>query len=254
MNAANYAAWEQALTGYSYPVDLRNFSGAATFQPRFFSESINGDWISTKAFGARFRRLAPDHIEAWAEVVFWKMYSQGVAAAGGRASYRARKILEKGADPRVLWDLCLAYVNDPTRQSLDRFKSKLFSSPAIATASALAAFADEQGRLPIVDTWIARWVEANRAVYGNANCPRLLKPPPGTPQLYHFDFVKSWIDWCACMAKDLSSYPESSLQWSALDVEMAIFQAARTSTLLPVCWPVPGSHPVGSECPGDKSA
>jgi hypothetical protein len=235
VDAGCCAAWERSLNEYRYPVDLRRFSLASEFQPRFFNENICGDRASTRAFESRFRSLAPNHIEAWAEVTFWKMYSQRIGAGGGRAGYWARRVLESGADPRKLWNLCLEYVKDPTRENLDHFKSMLFSSPAIATASTYAAFADEEGRLPIVDRWIATWVAANRDAQNNSSCPPLLNAPPRTPQLWHSDFVRSWIDWSRCMAKRLSNCPSSSLKWTARDIEMAVFQAARSGVVLPVC-------------------
>ena len=230
MNAECCAAWERSLSDYKYAVDFRKFSDASAFQPRFFNTNLSGDRASTAAFASRFRRLAPGNMEAWAEVAFWKMYTRV-----GIASLQAVRVLDSGASPQELWELCLAYINNQTRRNLDVFKSKLFSSSAIATASAFAAFADQQGRLPMVDKWIATWVQANRTIHNSSNCSPLLEPPSRTPQLQHFDFVKSWTDWCGCMAERLSSCPDSSLQWSPRDVEMAVFQAARTNTLLPPC-------------------
>ena len=64
--------WEQALDTYSYRVDLREFSTDRRI-PGWFECDLNpGDRRQTINFENRFRERAANHLEAWAEVVYWK--------------------------------------------------------------------------------------------------------------------------------------------------------------------------------------
>ncbi len=66
--------WTDALEKYRYPVDLRRFAGAGNHPGWFDLNICPGDPLQTMGFETRFRGQAPDHREAWAEVVFWKLY------------------------------------------------------------------------------------------------------------------------------------------------------------------------------------
>lgn len=239
MNAACCAPWEQSLNAYHYPVDFRKFSGAAGYQPGFFNQVIAGDRASTKAFERRFRKLAPRKIEAWAEVAFWKVYSQP-----GRRHRTTERIIGclGGRDPREIWEACLAYIEAPARETFGRFRA-LFGlrSQSIAVVATFPAFVDPE-RFPMVDTRTARWVKENHTRHNTADpsAPRLV-PPARYLRVSHatvltladFDFVGAWTAWCRYTAAKLSAH--TGHHWGARDVEMAVFQAARTNTPLPAC-------------------
>lgn len=70
-------SWQKALDKYEYPVRLDGFEDRQIYPGWFKCDTDNGDRSSTMKFEERFRKLAPHHLEAWYEVVFWKMYSQG---------------------------------------------------------------------------------------------------------------------------------------------------------------------------------
>ena len=70
--------WERALLEYRYVVDLRDFAGRSEYGEQWFSENLaSGDREETIHFEDRFRAAANVAIEAWYEVIFWKMASQG---------------------------------------------------------------------------------------------------------------------------------------------------------------------------------
>ena len=70
--------WENALQAYSYSVDLSEFEDADKYSGWFQRDDspLNGTLKETIIFEDRFRELAPHHLEAWYEVVYWKTYSQ----------------------------------------------------------------------------------------------------------------------------------------------------------------------------------
>ena len=70
--------WERALLEYRYVADLRDFAGRSEYGEQWFSENLaSGDREETIHFEDRFRAAANVAIEAWYEVIFWKMASQG---------------------------------------------------------------------------------------------------------------------------------------------------------------------------------
>lgn len=63
--------WKKSFDKYRYPVDLRKFRSGTEHRGWFESSISPGDRRQTRDFEARFRKLAPYHLEAWAEVAFW---------------------------------------------------------------------------------------------------------------------------------------------------------------------------------------
>jgi hypothetical protein len=110
----------------------------------------------TKAFEDYFRQSGQSAIRPWAEVVFWKMASQG-----GRANVRTREVLAVDAhnQPQTLWDALIAYVEEPTDGRFDRFRSLFrFRTKAIAIVATFPAFVSPD-RFPMIDARIAKWVQ-----------------------------------------------------------------------------------------------
>ena len=217
--------WKKSLDKYRYPVDLRKFHSDTEHRGWFELNVSPGDPSQTRDFEARFRKLAPYHLEVWAEVTFWKLYSRR-----GIAAKNAVKVLRSGVSPRTLWWSCNDYIEDPSRESFRKFRSLLFDTPSAATAATIPAFICPE-RFPMVDTQVTRWAGSNGHLHNYAEIggPGLKGIPVLKPREVlresHWTFIKSWIFWCeftACILTRRTRYA-----WRARDVEMAVFTAQR---------------------------
>ena len=217
--------WKKSLDKYRYPVDLRKFRSGTEHRGWFESNISPGDPRQTRDFEARFRKLAPYHLEAWAEVAFWKLYSRR-----GIARKNALKVLRSGISPRTLWCSCNDYIEDPSIESFRGFGRLLFDTPVVATAATIPAFICPE-KFPMVDTQVTKWAGNNGHLhtYAAIGGPDLeevpvLKTGPVLRES-HWAFIKSWISWCqfgACILRQRTRYA-----WRARDVEMAVFTAQR---------------------------
>ena len=67
--------WQHALDEYRYPVNLSDYEFATSEGPGWFELNLSkGDRVETIGFEKRFRGKAQTHLEAWYEVVFWKLF------------------------------------------------------------------------------------------------------------------------------------------------------------------------------------
>ena len=231
--------WTDALEKYRYPVDLRRFTGAGDYPGWFELNICPGDPLQTMGFETRFRGQARDHKEAWAEVVFWKLYSTG----SGRAATTTRNLLARGVSAKDLWALCMAYVERPDRGTLRAFRRKLgFTAPVVATAAAFPAFVRPRD-FPMVDKQVARWATRNhdRHRYFEVGGPNLQGvaslPAASVLTESHWPFVESWGDWCRFTAGELGH--RTGRVWRARAVEMAVFTAQRCGLSLNPLTPEP---------------
>ena len=213
----------KALDSYSYPVDLAGFPGAPAPGNWFQLNIAPGDPLQTTGFETRFREQARHHIEAWAEVVFWKLCAMPGVAAG-----QAAALLGAGAPPADLWWSCLDYVENPNLESFRAFRSKLFEAPVVATAATFPAFICPE-RFPMVDKQVTRWALENGSSHrcSGVGGPDLKCVPDlaGVLLESHWPFVESWIAWCRFTAWKLGQC--SGRRWRARDVEMAVFTAKK---------------------------
>ena len=221
--------WKSALDAYQYPVDLRRFVGAGE-NPGWFELNLDsGDRAQTMDFENRFRNKAQEHLRAWGEVVFWKLYA--MPPARNRTTSGVLKH-ENALSVTDLWQLCMQYVEtseNPSRAAFSAFRKKLFDTPRVATAATFPAFLCPQ-LFPMVDTQITRWAKANGPPHGYSDVggPDLVCIPDLDGEQVmesHWPFVESWIKWCQFTAKVLSRCTGCS--WRARDVEMAVFTAQR---------------------------
>lgn len=219
------SAWERALNAYRYEADLTRFSGADE-HPGWFKLNISpGDPLQTMGFETRFRGQARCHLEAWAEVVFWKLYAMPPAR-----NQAAQRVFERSVSSAELWGSCMDYVMTPNIESFRAFQSKLFDS-GVATAATFPAFICPE-RFPMVDTQIARWALENgcRHCYSGVGGPDLECVPDlgrgDTLQENHWRFVETWLAWCRFTAWRLSQ--RTHRWWRARDAEMAVFTAQRS--------------------------
>ena len=229
-HGADAETWERALDAYRYPVDLTGFRDAHEHRDWFDLKIDPGDVAQTVHFETRFRARAQDHLEAWGEVVFWKLYSGGK----GRAAKRAGALLGSGVVAADLWWSCADYIADPNLDSFRAFRTKLFKQPVVATAGTFPAFVCPE-KFPMVDTQITRWAREHGGAHGYAAIggPDLESVPwlrPGAVvRERHWAFVASWIAWCQFTAAILTQRTERG--WRARDVEMAVFSAQKSRNL-----------------------
>ena len=108
-------------------------------------------------FERRFREKAQDHLAAWGEVVFWKLYTMPPARDN-----TTRAVLAREVSVAELWSLCMEYVENPCKQSFSTFRAKLFDTPRVATAATFPAFLCPES-FPMVDKQITRWARDNGA-------------------------------------------------------------------------------------------
>ena len=210
--------WQKALDSYRYEVHLADFGDARKYPDAFKYDIGSGDRTSTMKFEERFRELAPHRLDAWCEVVFWKMYSQR-----GAASHRSRTVISNikasGVSAEELWNLCQDYIQRPCLRTFRPFRAKFATTTALATAATFPAFICPE-IFPMVDRQVAKWVQANGVRHRIFPSPKL----NGTV-LYEndWDFVQAWIDWCQYTAGVLNRSTDQ--HWRARDVEMAVFAA-----------------------------
>ena len=216
--------WKAALDKYQYPVDLRQFTGAREHQNWFNLESRAGDRLWTMGFEARFREHAGHHLEAWGEVVFWKLYTMGLVRNG-----TTQQVLDSGVSPDELWSACTDYIENGSKTSFRIFRRKLIGTPVVATAATFPAFICPE-RFPMVDRQITRWASKNGHLHRysgvggpDLECVPALKKSVLTDS--HWQFIQSWIAWCRFTARELSQL--TALAWRARDVEIAVFTAQR---------------------------
>ena len=229
-HGADAETWERALDAYRYPVDLTGFRDAET-HPGWFDLKIDpGNRTQTMSFETRFRTQAVDHLEAWGEVVFWKLFSGGT----GRAAKRAGALLGSGAVAADLWSSCSNYIANPNLDSFRAFRRRLFTQPVVATAATFPAFICPD-TFPMVDTQVTRWASenGNGHRYSGVGGPDLEcvpeLPPGAVLRESHWAFVESWIGWCQFTAAILTQ--RTGRAWRARDVETAVFAAQKGHNL-----------------------
>ena len=237
------ASWEEALNAYNYPVNLADFADAYKY-PGFFRHNIDGDLQTTREFQDRFRENAPYHLEAWYEVVYWKYYSQKKGRRNSGTLRIIQNIKNSGVSANCIFALCQKYVESGDMKDFGKFLDKIASPYSLAVAATFPAFLNPE-KFPMVDREITNWAQKNGCLHSYASCdgPVLTEAPilrqGGVNNLRynlrkHKNFTKSWIDWCRFTAHALSELTKGD--WSARDVEMAVFTAQRDNLALnPLC-------------------
>ena len=207
--------WRRALDLYRYFVDLARYEYAREF-PNYFIRQIPGNRDSTRLFEDYFRDNML-HVEAWYEVVFWKMYSQA-------------NLRDDATRNRELALNRYSVTADQLRNALHTFvtgRNKLnhegnfrnfcrllhFANGGIDTAATFPAFACPE-RFPMVDTRVAKWVNSEKDAHNDIDRsgPQLIRtryniikghPPLTTADI---DFYLHWIDWTRHTASKLNRH------------------------------------------------
>ncbi len=222
-------SWEKALNEYSYCVKLKNYERASEFSS-FFDQSISGDRESTIALEKHFRTNAEDNIEAFFEVIYWKLYTQG-----GRGEHRTNEIVDfiqkEEITSEELWDSIQKFIESPEKDNLQNIRDMLgLTTPVLAVPLTLVAFANPK-KFPMIDNRVASWINENYSDH-NANKRNKLTPFKKNYNVLRdndFDNYLNWIYWSREVAQILTKKTE--LNWRARDVEMAIFTAQQSDKL-----------------------
>jgi hypothetical protein len=222
-------SWIHALNAYRYPVKLSDFSNAGNYPGWFENETGSGDRDATEAFEDRFRKLAPQSIEAWIEVVFWKLHSMPLVR-NGTTRQVAEHFVALGITADRVYTACLAYTERPDRPHFDTFRQLFgFRTESIAVVATFPAFLRPKD-YPMADRRTAKWVQVELNAHNAMDVagPHLITPPflnrHGTVlTMADFEYMQSWVAWCRRMARRLSE--QTNRQWRARDVEMAVFYA-----------------------------
>lgn len=219
--------WHEALASYSYPVNLQDFSGRNQFGPEWFDLVLEGNLAETTQFEGHFREHAPLRLEAWYEVVFWKMYSR--TNFRNKQTERAIAQIVKRTSANELWSCCAEYVRRETKDSFSKFQKLLVKREGIALAFTFPAFSCPS-RFPMVDKRTANYVACEGSQLGFPSTPEIeetLKRCTADKNyllnLRDWRFVEAWVNWCREMAERLSA--DGKCVWRARDVEMAVFRA-----------------------------
>ena len=223
-------SWTDALAKYKYRFDLSRFCLCrATEYKDWFEHKADGNRDDTMAFEARFRENARRHLEAWYEVVFWKMYSYGdeSSAREDRTIQVIKRTRRDATTSNALWDLCHSYVKEHSEKRFIEFRSKLFGSGVSIAATFPAFLCPEQ--FPMVDRKVFEWSRRRGSDHSYKHCQG---PDLSIAQLCEnvndWRFVEAWIEWCRFTARRLSGL--TGCEWRARDVEMAVFTDQRIFT------------------------
>jgi hypothetical protein len=210
------------------------FREGESFSDKWFRVNLlHGDWQETVQFEARFREFGPKYLEAWYEVVFWKLFNLPFVRNGHTSNVIERCTSKRAED---LWAICCKFLESESRENLTAFQNLFFETRALPVVATFIAFA-EPDRFPMIDVWVVRWVGAYKQAYPTQTdelVPWTSLSPAIT--LSHWEFYCSWIRWCRSAARTLGE--STGLHWRARDVEMAVFQNSRElptgATLLPL--------------------
>ena len=218
--------WKRALDSYRYSVNPTKRADGDQFPDFFELRMAEGNRTETIEFEDRFRDQALNHIEAWYEVIYWKLFSQG-GIGRAKAQDIVSQLSSLGVRPQQLWEACQEYVSDPSRERFDSFRRLFgFKTSSIATIATFPAFVAPD-RFPMVDTRVAKWINAEAKNHNSIDPqgPQLKEPrlKTGVLQMRHFDFYMAWVMWCRHTAAKLSNITGEG--WRARDVEMAVFTA-----------------------------
>jgi len=228
----SYSSWMEALSSYSYPVDLSCYENGNRF-PNHFLREIGGDRDSTIEFEDYFRENAGRSIEVYFEVVFWKLYSRKQIRQ--RSTTRITEyVLAERIRPSSLYEAIESFADEPTQRNLRMIRKLLgIRTNVLAVALTFPAFLNPK-RYPMVDNNVAKWVNANFTRHNRNRQARLTPFTFGYTSLRDNDFGNylNWIEWCNETAGILTS--ETNLQWRPRDVEMAVFTAKRKDIELAV--------------------
>jgi len=219
--------WIKALNAFAYRVNLRDY-GKRSRLPGFFEMEISGDRDSTIKFEKHYSETAPNHLAAFYEVVFWKLYSQG-----GRSQIGTDRVVEftesNGVTADQLWTAVVNFVKHQSLANLKNIRDLMgYDTNVLAVPLTLPALAHPQ-TMRMIDKQVAKWINRNVEVHNRHRTNRMTPFRMNYTSLRQNDFQNylNWIEWCREVADVLRKH--TGHVWRARDVEMAVFTAQRTN-------------------------
>ncbi|MGD0672380.1 MAG: hypothetical protein ABSB13_09895 [Candidatus Binatus sp.] len=216
--------WLDALRQYEYRADLTAFVRRDQFGGDWFAQNlVPGNREQTMAFEDRFRRNAPDHSEAWFEVVFWKLFSMPP-----RRNQLTSSIIETShrGTPQDFWNACTAFTREGSLGTFAVLQQFFVAKNALPVVATFVAFASPE-RFPMIDVQVVRAVRSYCLAHPEAAHNGLFARQHDRPLTTRdWDFYCAWIKWCRSSALILED--RTGTHWRARDVEMAAFQNERS--------------------------
>lgn len=114
------STWKDALLSYRWSVRFEDFKYAQQFPGWFAFDLTIGDRFQTMEFEAHFRKRAQKNLEAWLEVVFWKLYGIGIARDKTTQAV-ATYFQDRGISAESLWRACKNYIMHRAQPHLSLF-------------------------------------------------------------------------------------------------------------------------------------
>lgn len=257
--------WMKARKLFSFEYDLRKYDNAQGRQQRLdyrnkhkdieldvanhkgFFQLYGNDLSSNTALEVHFQQHAKTTLEAYYEILFWK--TQMVF----RASRMINNLRDNNTSASDLFAAGESFIEKLDQESFANF-TKLcgISGSGLAVPSAILCFINPK-KMPIVDMWVARWVNVNHRNYEglaefedfNQQCihkqeiiaanalteraNRRTKPQP-IVRMNDFEAYRKWVLWTRKFAGTLTVHTKTN--WRARDVEMAVFAAAQDQNII----------------------
>jgi hypothetical protein len=216
--------WLDALLQYEYHVNLTDFDGRPQFPGNWFAQNLlPGNRQQTMEFEDVFRMNAPEHSEAWFEVVFWKLFTMRPFR-----DLHTSRIINRchGLNPQEFWNACTNFIEEGSLETFAVLQQFFVAGNALPVVATFVAFAAPE-RFPMIDRWIVQWVRSYLRAHPRADHNGLFaRQHDGPLTTCDWDFYRAWIEWCRSSAIVLNDL--SGTRWRARDVEMAAFQNARS--------------------------
>ena len=206
MTDAEGQAWVDALEHYEYRVNLADYEQGWLGNDWTELVLIPGNREQTINLENRFRARGSNSLKSWYAVVFWKMYSNGLAR-----TQRTRSVIERVTNQRLeagrIWDACSNSTKEGTAEAFQILLTMLSVGRRLPVVATFPAFM-EPDRFPMVDLHVGLWV--NRYLEQYAGGARGLDSElvqcrdPRKITIDYWQFYSVWINWCRTAAAVLS--------------------------------------------------
>jgi len=236
--SGNIFYWDKARESYRYPFNLGEFHRKSEFFDLFFEDrECEGDRDSTLEFEKYYQKNAPDFIEVYIEVFFWKLYSKrqyDPIFDRGEWYNLAINTLKKSSATEF-WHDITNFVHNLTEDNISGVKKyhsniahKVASSSAMIIPLTFVSLAYPD-KIPMIDSRVIQWINNPKNPH-NQNRTNLLQTFSSEKPRIDSDFKSymSWVKWCNDSATLLNESKNSIYEdWRPRDVEMAIFSSQR---------------------------
>ncbi len=231
--------WDGALESYQYGFDLSEFPQKKEFSTDFFKIGFKKSYRrETMFFEKHFQENAQKHIEAYVEVLFWKLYSLREKSKDIRKfdldSLNPRINGIKNSSPSAFWDEITNFKNNFNNGSYNESKENCRQIAKILNIKSgmkipLTYIALANPNLfPMIDSHVISWVNENLLEQNKTRKNKLERFNESLTIETDFDAYIQWVKWSQDTAMILNNNNISKYtNWRPRDVEMAIFSYQR---------------------------